>query len=119
MRRSASTPGGVAVDLSFQRFAEELAGLPGDYVAPHGTLLLGVVGGVPGGCVAVHQWQPGVCEMKRLYVRPQFQGTGCGRSLAERAISWTRDVGYRPWTPCTSVRLSVSRPASQLARIPG
>lgn len=84
----------VKVDLCFQGFAQELAGLPGDYVAPHGTLLLSVDGGVSAGCIGVHRWQDSTCEMKRLYVRPQFQGVGCGRLLAERAIAWAVEAGY-------------------------
>lgn len=86
--------GWVAVDLSFQGFVEELAGLPGEYVAPHGTLLLCEVDGLSAGCVAVRRWQAQACEMKRLYVRPRFQGLGCGRFLAERAISWAMKAGY-------------------------
>ncbi len=85
----------VAVDLSFQGFAEEVAGLPGEYVAPHGLLLMCVVGAAPAGCVAVRPWQADTCEMKRLYVREAFQGRGCGRFLAERAIEWARGAGYR------------------------
>ncbi len=84
----------VAVDLSFQGFAEELARLPGDYVAPLGTLLLSVVDGLPAGSIAVRQWQAETCEMKRLYVRPRFQGCGCGRFLAEQAIGWASEAGY-------------------------
>ncbi|MGE0455333.1 MAG: GNAT family N-acetyltransferase [Vicinamibacteria bacterium] len=84
----------VAVDLSFQGFAQELAGLPGDYVAPQGTLLLCAVDGAAAGCIAVHRWQAKTCEMKRLYVRPRFQGLGCGRFLVERAISWAVEAGY-------------------------
>lgn len=85
----------VAVDLSFQGFAQELAGLPGDYVAPHGILLLSVDDGVSAGCIGVHEWQAKTCEMKRLYVRPRFQGLGCGRLLAERAIAWAVQAGYQ------------------------
>lgn len=84
----------VAVDLSFQGFAQELAGLPGDYVAPHGTLLLCAVDGHSAGCIAVRRWQAQTCEMKRLYVRPKFQGLGCGRFLAQSAISWAATAGY-------------------------
>ena len=84
----------VAVDLSFQGFAEELAALPGDYVAPQGTLLLAVVDGRAAGCIAVRPWQDAICEMKRLYVRPAFQGSGAGRLLAGTAIAWAADRGY-------------------------
>lgn len=84
----------LAVDLSFQGFAHELAGLPGEYVAPHGTLLLGLVGAAAAGCVAVRRWEDRACEMKRLYVRDSFKGQGRGRVLAEHAIEWARRAGY-------------------------
>jgi GNAT superfamily N-acetyltransferase len=84
----------VAVDLSFQGFAQELAQLPGEYVAPAGTLLLGTVEGSPAGCIAVRPWREGACEMKRLYVRPAFQGQRCGLFLAERAIAWATEASY-------------------------
>jgi GNAT superfamily N-acetyltransferase len=85
----------VAVDLSFQGFSEELAGLPGEYVAPHGTLLLCVVKGLSAGCVAVRRWQADTCEMKRLYARPEFRGFGCGLFLAQRALDWAAETGYK------------------------
>jgi GNAT superfamily N-acetyltransferase len=85
----------VAVDLSFQGFAEELAGLPGDYAAPHGTLLLCQIGGSPAGCVAVRRFRDEICEMKRLYVRPAYRGHGCGPFLAGQAIEWASRAGYR------------------------
>ena len=85
----------VGIDLSFQGFPEELARLPGEYVAPHGMLLLCVVDSSPAGCVAVRPWQAEACEMKRLYVRPGFQASGCGLFLATRAIEWAAGRGYR------------------------
>jgi GNAT superfamily N-acetyltransferase len=84
----------VAVDLSFQGFAEELAGLPGEYKAPQGTLILCVVGQRAAGCIGVRPWQARTCEMKRLYVREEFQGRGCGFFLAAQAIEWARQAGY-------------------------
>jgi len=84
----------LSIDLSFQGFAQELASLPGEYAAPHGTLLLGLVGGAAAGCVAVRRWDDGACEMKRLYVRDSFKGQGCGRVLAQHAIEWARRAGY-------------------------
>jgi carbonic anhydrase len=85
----------VAVDLSFQDFDRELANLPGDYVAPSGVLLVARVDGKVAGCVAAHQWRAGVCEMKRLFVRDGFRGSGCGRALVENVIAWARQVPYR------------------------
>lgn len=84
----------VAVDLSFQGFAEELAGLPGEYKAPAGALFLCVIDQQAAGCIAVHAWQDRACEMKRLYVRHAFQGRGCGQFLAAQAIEWARQAGY-------------------------
>ena len=85
----------LAIDLSFQGFAQELAGLPGEYAAPHGTLLLGLVRGAAAGCVAVRRREDRACEMKRLYVRDSFKGHGRGRVLAEHAIEWARRAGYQ------------------------
>ena len=84
----------LTIDLSFQGFARELAGLHGEYAAPHGTLLLGRVGGAAAGCVAVRPWKDRTCEMKRLYVRDSFKGQGLGRVLAEHAIEWAHRAGY-------------------------
>jgi GNAT superfamily N-acetyltransferase len=84
----------LGVDLSFQGFADEVAKLPGEYAMPQGTLLLALIDGVPAGCVAVRRSSETHCEMKRLFVRPQFQRMGLGRQLAQGAISWARDAGY-------------------------
>jgi len=106
--RPASTPADISlarglfeeyadwlrVDLCFQRFAEELAGLPGLYGPDQGRLLLGWTEGRAVGCVGVRPLKAPVCEMKRLFVRPAFRGQGIGRCLAKRAVEEARAIGY-------------------------
>ena len=81
--------------LQFQDFDRELAELPGDYAPPEGRLLLADLRGETAGCVALHKWKSGICEMKRLYLRPQFRGKGLGRVLAEAVIAEARKIGYQ------------------------
>jgi len=85
---------GLGVDLCFQNFDEELAALPGGYAPPDGRLLLAWDGSEAAGCVALRRFADGVGEMKRLYVRPAWRGTGAGRALAEAIIAETRLAAY-------------------------
>jgi putative acetyltransferase len=85
----------LGVNLCFQNFEQELAGLPGHYAPPDGRLLLAEYELRLAGCVALHKWEDGICEMKRLYLRPSFRGKGLGRAIAEKIITDARSIGYR------------------------
>jgi GNAT superfamily N-acetyltransferase len=85
----------LGFSLCFQGFDKELADLPGDYSSPDGRLLLAHYDAQRAACAALHKLDPGICEMKRLYLRPQFRGKGLGRVLAERIIAEARQIGYQ------------------------
>lgn len=88
----------LKVDLCFQNFAAELDGLPGEYGGPRGGLLAATVNGTYAGCCALRPLDttdyPNACEMKRLYVRPDYRGLGLGRMLAEGIMDLARVGGY-------------------------
>jgi putative acetyltransferase len=85
----------LGFSLCFQNFDKELADLPGDYAPPDGRLLLAEFEGQVAGCVALHKLEDSICEMKRLYLRPQFRGRGLGRAIADRIIAEARTIGYQ------------------------
>ena len=85
----------LGYNLCFQGFNEELKTLPGKYSAPEGILLLAEVSGRIAGCVALRKIGEGICEMKRLYVKPQFRGLGLGKALAVRIIDEGKKLDYK------------------------
>ena len=89
----------LEIDLCFQGFAAELAGLPGAYAPPGGCLLLAEVDGRVGGCVALRPLVADPtgrsCELKRMWVRPAFRARRAGRRLLEAALDEGTARGYR------------------------
>lgn len=87
---------GAGVDIpAYQRFDEEIAGLPGPYAGPDGCLLVACVSERVVGCCAVRKLAAGVCEMKRLFADPDVRGRGIGALLVDRIIAEARALGYR------------------------
>ena len=82
------------IDLGHQGFREELAALPGPYAPPDGAILLAKQGDHVLGCIALKQLEPGVAEIKRLYVRPQARGQGVARALAAAMLKEAAELGY-------------------------
>lgn len=93
------------VDLCFQGFEQELATLPGKYSSPEGAILLADHDGKIAGCVAVRLIKDDTCEMKRLYVKDEFQGFSAGRMLAEAVIKKAKQLGYKKMQLDTLQRL--------------
>jgi GNAT superfamily N-acetyltransferase len=85
-------------------FEEELATLPGDYSGPYGALLLAHSEDAAAGCVALRRLDAAACEMKRMFVYPQFHGQGIGRALGQAILREARSAGYSVMRLDTSVR---------------
>ena len=76
-------------------FEKEIAGLPGEYAPPHGICLLVEEDDQIAGCVVLRRLEEGICEMRRLYVRPEFRGRGIGRMATVALCREARRIGYR------------------------
>lgn len=81
-------------NLGFQDFEEEIAYMPGHYGPPDGCILLAFYDNNPAGCAALRKLEQGICEMKRLYVRPEFRGLGIGKMLSQMIIDEASRIGY-------------------------
>jgi putative acetyltransferase len=93
IREYANSPG---VDLCLENFDQEMASFLNEYSSPAGgALLLAQDEGKIAGCVAIRRISDGVCEMKRLYVRPANRGKGIGRLLAESILERARNLGHK------------------------
>ncbi len=85
----------LSVDLCFQGFEAEVAGLPGAYAPPGGRLLVACEDGKAIGCGALRPAGEATAEMKRLYVEPRGRGKRVGEKLAAAIIAAAREIGYR------------------------
>ena len=85
----------LGINLCFQNYEKELAELPGQYAPSSGRLLLALDdAGRAAGCAALRDLGNGVCEMKRLFVRPEYRGQRLGWQLAEMILNDARSIGY-------------------------
>jgi putative acetyltransferase len=85
----------LEVDLSFQNFDRELADFPASYLPPAGALVIATRDGWLAGSIALRKLDAACCEMKRLYVRPDYRGLGVGRELSTAIIDAAKGLGYR------------------------
>ncbi|NVM37012.1 MAG: GNAT family N-acetyltransferase [Candidatus Lokiarchaeota archaeon] len=83
------------INLDFQNFEEELKTLPGNYAPPEGCLLLAFYNDNLAGCVGVRKFKNEICEMKRLYIRPDFRKKNIGKALSKAIILKAKEIGYR------------------------
>ena len=85
----------LGVDLSFQDYQQELLSLPTDYTCPNGRLYIAYYNYKPAGCIALRPFDNECCEIKRLFVRPEFRGKRIGLALIETIISDTTEMKYK------------------------
>lgn len=82
-------------DFCYRNIGKEIDEFPGEYGPPGGKFFLAYVGDKVAASVAVRRWEGNVCEMKRLFVRPEFRGKGIGKKLAKLIIDEAGKMGYR------------------------
>jgi ribosomal protein S18 acetylase RimI-like enzyme len=85
----------IGLDLAFQEIDAELDGLPGDYAPPLGALLVASDGGLLVGMIGLRPIDDRICEMKRLFVRPEARGRGLARQLIDSILAQARRLKYQ------------------------
>jgi ribosomal protein S18 acetylase RimI-like enzyme len=109
LREYERTAAGLGIDLGFQGFAAELAGLPGSYARPRGLVLLARAGAEAAGIAAYRPLAEGSCEMKRLYVRPAWRGRRIGERLCRELIREARNCAYKAMRLDTGATMHAAR----------
>ncbi|MCL2580611.1 MAG: GNAT family N-acetyltransferase [Oscillospiraceae bacterium] len=89
------TDPGFARFLCMQNYDDELENLDAKYALPGGRLYIAYLGNQAAGCIALRKMSETQCEMKRLYVRPEFRGAGVAKALAEQIIADAKALSYR------------------------
>lgn len=100
----------LGVDLCFQKFDSELSDPFSKYNPPKGIVLLGFWDGEVCACGALQDLGSGICELKRIYVRPEFRRRGIARSISEYLMKRASEIGYETARLDTLARLSGAVP---------
>ena len=90
-----SSHSGYRDALARQGFDAEVAGLPGDYQPPTGRLFLALVNSQPAGVVGLRTLEPGIGEVKRLFVAPGYRGMSIGQRLLGEVVDAACALGLR------------------------
>ena len=99
----------LKADISYQNVEAELLNLPGYYSPPAGCLLIAKIEGQTAGCIALRPLGETICEMKRMYVMPQYRGKSLGRALCERLINEAKKIGYQVMRLDTEISLAAAQ----------
>jgi ribosomal protein S18 acetylase RimI-like enzyme len=81
-------------DYQNQKAFKEANNLPGEYAMPKGCILLAKYQNEIAGCIAISEITIGLCELKRIYVKPQYRRMGIGKKLADTVIKKAAQLNY-------------------------
>lgn len=85
----------LGVNLAFQGYDAEIKNLPGKYAMPSGRLYIAYCGNKAAGCIALRKFGEDGCEMKRLFVRPEYRHLKIGKKLVDKIITDAQELKYK------------------------